>query len=80
MLSYLREKGDLPYICSRSVTSDGIPWPKRSDVSAPHVFPKPVSKVGNTPYAKVGSRLDTIPNYTTTSTMSITCPPVVCSA
>ncbi|GFU46977.1 hypothetical protein TNCV_813511 [Trichonephila clavipes] len=55
-------------------------WPKPSDASTPRVFPKPVSKVVDTPYAKVGSCLDAFPNRPTTSTMSRTRPPVTCSA
>ncbi|GFS86577.1 uncharacterized protein TNCV_903331 [Trichonephila clavipes] len=51
--------------------------PKLSDASVPHVFPKPVSKVGDTPYARVGSRLDAFPNC---PTMSRTRPPVACRA
>ncbi|GFW42093.1 uncharacterized protein TNCV_1905511 [Trichonephila clavipes] len=54
--------------------------PKPSDANVSHVFPKPVFKVGDTPYAKVGSRLDAFPNRSTTSTMLRTRPPVACSA
>ncbi|GFV45599.1 hypothetical protein TNCV_1213291 [Trichonephila clavipes] len=54
--------------------------PKRYDASAPHVFPKPVSMVGDTLHAKVGSCLDAFPNRPTTSTRSRTRPPVACSA
>ncbi|GFW42050.1 hypothetical protein TNCV_1905081 [Trichonephila clavipes] len=53
---------------------------KPSDANVPLVFPKPVSKVGDTPYAKVDSRLDAFSNRPTTSTMSRTRPPVTCSA
>ncbi|GFW57199.1 hypothetical protein TNCV_541151 [Trichonephila clavipes] len=54
--------------------------PKRSDASVPHVFPKPVSKVGDTLHAMVGSRLDAFSNRPTTSTRSRTRAPVACSA
>ncbi|GFV24439.1 hypothetical protein TNCV_5024641 [Trichonephila clavipes] len=54
--------------------------PKHSDAGIPHVFPKPVSIVGDTLHAKVGSRLDAFLNRPTTSTTSRTRPPVACNA
>ncbi|GFT18431.1 hypothetical protein TNCV_4059351 [Trichonephila clavipes] len=81
MVLYVRKKGSLPYISSRSVMSEGIPYgPKRSDANVPHVFPKAVSQVGDTLHAKVGSRLDAFRNRPTTSTRSRTRPPVACNA
>ncbi|GFX14466.1 hypothetical protein TNCV_1616491 [Trichonephila clavipes] len=79
--------GSLPLlgiVAMDSSMGTGLSWashgPKLSDASIPHVFPKPISKAEYRPYTKVGSRLDTMPNRPTTSTISRTRPLVACSA
>ncbi|GFT15272.1 hypothetical protein TNCV_277791 [Trichonephila clavipes] len=68
MVLYLRKKGSLPYMCTR--TSEGASnGPKAFCCErSTCVFLKLVSMAGDTLHAKVGSRLDTFPNRPTTST------------
>ncbi|GFT40954.1 hypothetical protein TNCV_4953081 [Trichonephila clavipes] len=68
----IRAAGGSLYIWSRSVTSEGIPWPKPFHASAARVVPKPASKVGDPPCAKEQDRLDAFPNRPTMSTISRT--------
>ncbi|GFW87033.1 hypothetical protein TNCV_1922591 [Trichonephila clavipes] len=71
MVLYVRKKGSLPYIGSR--TSEGIPWAKAFICQRSTCVSK--ARFQGWGHAKVGSHLDAFPNRPTTSR-----PPVTCNA
>ncbi|GFW87050.1 hypothetical protein TNCV_1922761 [Trichonephila clavipes] len=69
MVRYVRKKGSLPYIGSR--TSEGIPWAKAIRCERSTCVSK--ARFQGWGHAKVGSRLDAFPNRPTTSRLPVAC-------